>query len=59
MKLSYEGLQQKEAWKNAGVTLPEYDWKAMCEATEKAPVWVHFGAGNISVDLLQDCSKDF
>ena len=47
MKLSYEGLQQKEAWKNAGVTLPEYDWKAMCEATEKAPVWVHFGAGNI------------
>lgn len=47
MKLSYEGLQQKEAWKHAGVTLPEYDWKAMCEATEKTPVWVHFGAGNI------------
>ena len=47
MRLSYEGLQNKEAWKAAGVALPKYDWKAMCENTEKAPVWVHFGAGNI------------
>ena len=47
MRLSYEGLQDKEGWKAAGVALPKYDWKTMCENTEKAPVWVHFGAGNI------------
>lgn len=47
MKLHYEGLADKEGWEKAGVALPEFDWKAMCEATEKAPVWVHFGAGNI------------
>ena len=27
--------------------LPEFDWNAMCAATEENPVWVHFGAGNI------------
>lgn len=47
MRLSYEGLKEREAWVNAGVVLPKYDWKAMCEETEKKPVWVHFGAGNI------------
>lgn len=47
MKLNYEGLADKEGWKKAGVVLPEFDWKVMCEETEKAPVWVHFGAGNI------------
>lgn len=47
MKLSYEGLKEREAWEKAGVRLPKYDWRAMCERTEEAPVWVHFGAGNI------------
>lgn len=47
MKLSYEGLKEKEAWRNADVTLPKHDWKTMCRTTEEAPVWVHFGAGNI------------
>ncbi|MCI8663011.1 MAG: mannitol dehydrogenase family protein [Hungatella sp.] len=47
MRLNYEGLKKRELWKEASVKLPCYDWKAMCEATEKAPVWVHFGAGNI------------
>ena len=27
--------------------MPRFDRKAMCAATEQAPVWVHFGAGNI------------
>lgn len=47
MKLSYEGLQQKESWEKAAIALPSYDWKAMCRTTEEKPVWVHFGAGNI------------
>lgn len=47
MKLNYEGLKEKQAWEKAGIRLPAYDWKQMSEATEKDPVWVHFGAGNI------------
>ena len=47
MRLNMEGLKEREAWSRAGVALPEYDWEAMCRNTEKAPVWVHFGAGNI------------
>lgn len=47
MKLNYNGLKDKDAWKAAGITLPAHDWKKMREITEKKPVWVHFGAGNI------------
>ncbi len=47
MKLCYEGLKDRAAWEAAGVALPKFDWKEMCEATEAAPTWVHFGAGNI------------
>ena len=47
MILSYNGIQDKAAWEAAGVTLPKHDWKAMCAETERNPVWVHFGAGNI------------
>ena len=47
MKLSYEGLRDTAAWSAADVTLPSFDWKEMCAATEDAPTWVHFGAGNI------------
>ena len=47
MILSYNGLQAREAWEAAGVKLPGHDWKAMVAETERNPVWVHFGAGNI------------
>ena len=47
MKLCYEGLKDQYLWASADVKLPEFDWKAMCLETEKSPVWVHFGAGNI------------
>ena len=47
MKLSLEGLKDVQAWKEAGVVLPSYDIQAVKEATKKAPVWVHFGIGNI------------
>ena len=47
MKLSYEGIQNREAWEKAGIALPRYDWRDMAARTEQAPVWVHFGAGNI------------
>ena len=47
MKLTNEGLKNTAAWRGAGVVLPAYDREKMIRATEKDPVWVHFGAGNI------------
>ena len=47
LNLSYAGLQDRAAWEAAGIALPKFDWKEMCAATEQAPTWVHFGAGNI------------
>lgn len=47
MKLNYQGIQDRAAWEKAGVKLPSFDWQAMRAETEKAPTWVHFGAGNI------------
>lgn len=47
MKLALEGLKDTQAWRAAGITLPSYDIAQITERTKKAPVWVHFGAGNI------------
>ncbi len=47
MKLSFDGILNRSAWEDAGIRLPAFDWRAMRAETERAPVWVHFGAGNI------------
>lgn len=47
MKLTYEGIRNRQEWEAAGVKLPEYDPEQLAERTRKAPVWVHFGVGNI------------
>ena len=47
MKLSKESLKNRAAWEAAGIKLPSYDFNAVAENTKKAPVWVHFGIGNI------------
>ena len=47
MKLTLEGLKDRSAWEAAGIGLPDYDIEAVAAETKKAPVWVHFGAGNI------------
>ena len=47
MKLSYQGIQDKQGYAAAQVALPQYDWAKMAEKTAEKPVWVHFGAGNI------------
>ncbi len=48
MKLCLESvLNEAAAWEAARVELPKFDVAAMRDATEKAPEWVHFGAGNI------------
>ena len=47
MKLSKEGLKAEKLWQEAGISLPNYDIEAVCKKTKEAPIWVHFGAGNI------------
>jgi len=47
MKMNRSALADRAAWANAGVALPQYDVETMVRSTKEAPVWVHFGAGNI------------
>ena len=47
MKLTLEGLKNTKDWEAAGIALPSYDVEKVAENTKKAPVWVHFGIGNI------------
>jgi fructuronate reductase len=47
MKLSLDGIKNREAYKAAGVTLPEFDIEAAIAETKESPTWIHFGAGNI------------
>lgn len=47
MKLSIEELKSKEQWEKAGIQIPSYDVAKVAQETKKAPVWVHFGIGNI------------
>lgn len=47
MKLNWNGIQDKAAWEQAGITLPRFDQKQVAENTKKNPTWIHFGAGNI------------
>ena len=47
MKLNQASILDRAAWEKAGVRLPQYDVAAMVARTKEAPLWVHFGGGNI------------
>ena len=47
LALNEKGLQNRAEWESKGYTLPAFDRAAMITNTRKAPVWIHFGAGNI------------
>ncbi|MCL2759441.1 MAG: mannitol dehydrogenase family protein [Treponema sp.] len=47
MKLNNESLKNNTFWEKAGIVLPRFDREKMITATNAAPKWVHFGAGNI------------
>ena len=38
MKLSYQGIQDKQGYAAAQVALPQYDWAKMAEKTAEKPV---------------------
>ena len=47
MKLNINNLNNKSFWENANIEIPKYDIKKVRDNTEKNPMWIHFGAGNI------------
>lgn len=47
MRLSIDGIKEKDAWNKAGIELPGYDVELIYEKATKSPGWVHFGIGNI------------
>ena len=47
MKLTMNGIKERSAWEQAGIQLPGYDVEAVSKKAKEAPVWVHFGIGNI------------
>ncbi len=47
MKLNNAALNNIQPWLVQGYRLPQYDRAAIRKNTEKAPAWVHLGAGNI------------
>jgi len=47
MVLNNEALKDKNFWQSKGYSLPQFDMAAVAQKTLQAPVWLHFGAGNI------------
>jgi fructuronate reductase len=45
--LDETSLADKRTWEHLGITLPRFDRQEMLAKTTEAPVWLHFGAGNI------------
>ncbi|MCR5802676.1 MAG: mannitol dehydrogenase family protein [Clostridia bacterium] len=47
MKLNKDALKERSEFEKKGIILPRFDSDIVFENTEKAPTWIHFGAGNI------------
>ncbi len=47
VKLTDDYLNDPTPFKKAGVTVPHFDQNKLIEHTKEAPVWVHFGGGNL------------
>ena len=47
MKLTKDGLNDRQSWAKAGIGLPAYDSAQLAQRTKESPIWVHFGIGNI------------
>jgi fructuronate reductase len=47
LRLSLNDLSDKNAWAAAGIGLPAYNVADAAARARNAPIWVHFGAGNI------------
>lgn len=55
MKLTDLQQEVSGVWEEKGYELPAYDREAVKKSTKEAPVWVHFGAGNIFRAFPAEC----
>lgn len=55
MKLTDLQQEVSGVWEEKGYELPAYDREAIKKNTKEAPVWVHFGAGNIFRAFPAEC----
>ena len=39
MKLTLDGIKDRQAWENAGIKLPGYDVEAVSKKAKEAPGW--------------------
>lgn len=58
MELNLKSLDNKKAWADKGVELPQFDVAQMREKTLAAPSWLHFGAGNIFRGFIARLAQD-
>ena len=47
MELNINGIKDRAAWEAKGYSLPSFERERAFENAKKAPLWIHFGAGNI------------
>ena len=47
MRLTLEGIKDRQGWEDAGICLPAYDPGQTSARGRETPAWVHFGIGNI------------
>ncbi|PHP52806.1 mannitol dehydrogenase family protein [Actinomyces ruminis] len=58
MRLTIDGLQDRDAYRDAGVAVPAFDVAAMQAAGRARPRWLHLGAGNIFRVFLARIADD-
>lgn len=56
MKLNINNLKNVDFWKKADIDIPKYDIKKI--RSNKNPVWIHFGAGNIFRGFIAKIADD-
>lgn len=47
LTLDKQSIKNREAWQQAGINLPSFDYDKLREQTQAHPKWVHVGPGNI------------
>lgn len=58
VSMNLQSLKDKKIWTDMGVTLPGFDQEAVAGKTAEAPIWLHFGAGNIFRGFVARLQQD-